>query len=304
MARAFIGTSGWSYRHWRDTVYPRHVRQSDWLSFLMCHLDTVEVNSSFYRIPTPQMITRWNELVRPQFEFALKMWRGITHYSKLKNAARNVARFLDVVEVLEPRIRAPMLIQLPPNQSVDIQKLDDFLREWLEVADARLAAGNRIPARSWLVPETLAVLDRHRAALCLHDMAGKGAASQPNSQAPFVYIRRHGPGEARYSGSYTSGQLDRDANLIHGWTRSGRDVYVYFNNDPGGHAFHNAVAIEEHAIRLKSRSTHSPASSQSATIGLANSARRAALAVLFHRGLNRQTLVALHRQDQTFRQFG
>lgn len=251
MGQAYVGTSGWSYRHWRGTVYTGHVRQSDWLSFLMCHLDTVEVNSSFYRIPTPQMIARWNEVARPQFRFALKMWRGITHYSKLKNAARNVARFLDVVEVLEPRIRAPMLIQLPPNQGLDIQKLEAFLREWVNVADARWRLAFEFRHDSWLTPETLAVLDRHRAALCLHDMAGKGAASEPNSQAPFVYVRRHGPGEARYTGSYTSEQLRRDASLIRGWTSSGRDVFVYFNNDPDGHAFHNAVELKRMLARTE-----------------------------------------------------
>ena len=245
LGRTHIGTSGWSYKHWRGPVYPATLRQSDWLAFLMSHLDTVEVNSSFYRLPRPGMIARWNEFARPGFEFALKMWRGITHYSKLKNASQNVAKFLDVAEVLKPSIRGPMLIQLPPNQSADIEKLAAFLDEWKGTADSRWRLAIEFRHDSWLNPKTLAVLDRHRAAICLHDMGGKGAISELNRQAPFVYIRRHGPGEARYSGSYSAQHLEADASRIREWISSGRDVYVYFNNDIGGHAFYNALELKK-----------------------------------------------------------
>lgn len=239
-----IGTSGWIYRHWRGTVYPEKLRQAEWLSFLASELDSIEVNSTFYRIPKPQMIARWNELAPQGFEFALKMWRGITHYSKLKNAGKNVAKFLDVVNALQPQIRGPMLIQLPPNQGIDIRKLDDFLHDWEETADSRWRLAAEFRNDSWLVPETLAVLDHHGAALCLHDMGGKGAASEPNTRVPFVYVRRHGPGDARYSGSYTQEQLGADAKHIREWTAAGREVYIYFNNDIGGHAYTNALALK------------------------------------------------------------
>jgi len=221
------------------------VRQKDWLTFVASHFDTVEVNSSFYRIPKPEMITRWHELAPPGFEFALKMWRGITQYNKLKNADKNVAKFLAVAELLPLRRRGPMLIQLPPNQSIDVEKLDAFLHEWKQTADSRWRLAIEFRHDSWLAPETMAVLDRHRAALCLHDMAGKSATSQPNSNASFIYVRRHGSADTRYGGSYTAEQIEEDRNRIREWTRSGRNVYFYFNNDIGGHAFYNALELKK-----------------------------------------------------------
>jgi uncharacterized protein YecE (DUF72 family) len=242
---AHVGTSGWSYRHWRGCVYPGDVRAANWFGYLAARFDTVEVNTSFYRIPRPEMIARWDELAPPGFQFALKMWRGITHYSKLKNAARNVNRFLEVAELLPSERRAPMLVQLPPNQGIDTEKLDTFLHEWTATSDARWRLAVEFRNDSWIVPETLRVLDRHRAALCLHDMAGVGAVAEPNAGAPFVYVRRHGPGDRRYSGNYSSEHIRSDARQIRGWINSGRDVYIYFNNDIGGHAFHNALELKE-----------------------------------------------------------
>jgi uncharacterized protein YecE (DUF72 family) len=241
---AYIGTSGWSYQHWRASVYPAHVRQSEWLTFLMAQLDTVEVNSSFYRLPKPELMARWNELARPGFTFALKMWRGISHYSKLKDAGQNVARFLEVAELLQPALRGPLLLQLPPSQRVDTEKLAAFLDHWERTVESRWRLAVEFRHDSWLTPKVFTILDSHRSAVCLHDMTGRGAISKPN-RAPFVYVRRHGPGEALYGGSYSSQQLDADAAHIREWIREGRDVYLYFNNDIGGHAFHNALALKQ-----------------------------------------------------------
>jgi len=239
----FIGTSGWSYKHWREIVYPAKLASAKWLPFIQSRFNTVEVNSSFYRLPKPQVVEQWSESAPAGFEFALKMWRGITHYNKLKNAGRNLTRFLEAAERLGPNHRAPMLIQLPPNQGIDASKLADFLSEFEDLSDGGWRVAVEFRHDSWLTDATLDVLNRHCAALCLHDMRGKGAVAHANEKSSFIYVRRHGSGDARYSGRYSAEELQVDAVRIRDWQRAGRDVYVYFNNDIGGHAFYNALEL-------------------------------------------------------------
>ena len=241
--KLYLGTSGWSYRHWRGTVYPAGLPSTKWLAFLQAQFNSVEVNSSFYRLPKADVVGRWGDAAPPGFEFALKMWRGITHYNKLKNAGLNLTRFLEAANALAPSSRAPMLLQLPPNQSADLPKLDGFLSEFSIAAEGHWRLAVEFRHDSWLEPETLSTLDRHGAGLCVHDMRGKGAVIEPNQHSAFVYVRRHGSGDARYSGSYTADEIQADAQRIGNWRQAGRDVYVYYNNDIGGHAFHNALEL-------------------------------------------------------------
>jgi len=242
--KLYVGTSGWSYRHWRGTVYPAGLPSTKWLAFLQARFNSVEVNSSFYRLPKAEVVGRWGEAAPLGFEFALKMWRGITHYNKLKNAGPNLTRFLEVAEALAPHRRAPMLLQLPPNQSIDLPKLDRFLAEFSTASDRHWRLAVEFRHDSWLQPQTTDILDRHGAGLCVHDMRSKGAVIEPNQHSTFVYVRRHGPGDARYSGKYTANQIRDDEQRIGDWRRAGRDVYVYYNNDIGGHAFYNALELK------------------------------------------------------------
>jgi uncharacterized protein YecE (DUF72 family) len=237
--RAYIGTSGWNYKHWRNLIYAPKFAQKNWLGFIAEHFDTVEVNTSFYRIPTSETIAAWQQATPAQFKFALKLWRGITHYKKLINAAEFTRRFLDVADVLDTKRRGPLLIQLPPNQSKDLAKLDMYLRELRGLLTTRWNVALEFRHDSWLDPEVYRLLDKHRAALCIHDMPGKAATTTPND-APFIYMRRHGTAEGRYAGSYSEEQLEHDAGNVRKWTKEGKSVYVYYNNDIGGHAFWNA----------------------------------------------------------------
>jgi uncharacterized protein YecE (DUF72 family) len=237
--RAYIGTSGWNYKHWRNLIYAPKFAQKNWLGFIAEHFDTVEVNTSFYRIPTSETIAAWQQATPAQFKFALKLWRGITHYKKLINAAEFTRRFLDVADVLDTKRRGPLLIQLPPNQSKDLAKLDMYLRELRGLLTTRWNVALEFRHDSWLDPEVYRLLDKHRGALCIHDMPGKAATTTPND-APFIYMRRHGTAEGRYAGSYSEEQLEHDAGNVRKWTKEGKSVYVYYNNDIGGHAFWNA----------------------------------------------------------------
>lgn len=240
--RAYIGTSGWNYKHWRNLIYAPKFAQRKWLGFIAERFNTVEVNTSFYRIPASETIEAWQAGTPDHFKFALKVWRGITHYKKLKDASGFNARFLEVAEHLAVSRRAPLLLQLPPNQGKDIAKLDGYLAEFRMQFTKRWQLAVEFRNDSWLDAETYRVLDRHQTALCLHDMRGKAAVDEPND-APLVYIRRHGTAEGRYAGSYSPEDLQLDAKRIRKWTREGRSVYEYFNNDIGGHAFWNAEQL-------------------------------------------------------------
>jgi uncharacterized protein YecE (DUF72 family) len=243
-ARAYVGTSGWNYKHWRELIYPKGFPQRRWLDFTAEHFNTVEVNTSFYRIPKRDTIEAWHKATPSSFVFALKIWRGISHYRKLKNAETFTTNFLDVAEALPENRRAPLLLQLPPNYGKDVERLRSYLSVLHSLMPSRWQVAVEFRNDSWLDAEVYRVLDANGAALCLHDMPGRAAVDQPND-VPFVYIRRHGTAEGRYSGSYSPDAIVRDAERMRCWVAQGRSAYLYYNNDIGGHAFWNALAARD-----------------------------------------------------------
>ena len=238
-ARAFVGTSGWNYKHWRNLIYPERTPVKRWLDFMVQNFDTVEVNTSFYRIPKRESVDAWQKSTPESFVFALKLWRGITHYKKLRNTGLFTANFLEVAQALPPERRAPLLIQLPPNQGKDVPKLIEYVREARALSDGAWRIAAEFRNDNWLDNETYDALDREDVALCIHDMLGKGDTDRENA-ASFVYVRRHGSAGGRYAGSYSPEAIAGDAERVRRWVGEGRDVYVYYNNDIGGHAFWNA----------------------------------------------------------------
>ena len=239
--RAYTGTSGWNYKHWRGLIYEPGFAQRRWLGRIAERFDSVEVNTSFYRIPSPESVIAWQAATPPGFLFALKLWRGITHYRKLTAAAGLTERFLETAEALIAERRAPLLIQLPPNVSKDIPRLTDYIAEYRALAATDWDIAVEFRHDSWIDDETRSALNGAGAAMCVHDMTGRGATSQPND-VPFVYVRRHGA-TGRYAGDYSPEQIAADADAVVGWVREGKRVYVYYNNDIGGHAFFNATHL-------------------------------------------------------------
>ncbi|MEW6744794.1 MAG: DUF72 domain-containing protein [Planctomycetota bacterium] len=241
--RLSIGTSGWSYSHWANGIfYPRGLKQGEWLSFFSRHFDTVEVNSSFYRLPKPEIILHWAQVTGARFRFAVKLWRRITHDKQLAGCAAELQDFFAVVNGLGAK-RAPLLVQLPPSMHRDTDRLAQFLTEVRQAARPRrwrVAVEFRNP--DWLGNDVFHVLSQHAAALVLADMP-RCPVTEPND-APFIYMRRHGPG-GRYRGCYTKEHLTADATCIRQWLEEGRDVYVYFNNDIEGHALSNARLLRD-----------------------------------------------------------
>ncbi len=223
-----VGCSGWQYRHWRGNFYPADLPQARWFPYYATQFDTVEINNSFYRLPERETFAKWRAAAPRGFLFAVKASRYLTHMKKLKDAAEPLERFFGNARGLGPRL-GPVLYQLPPHRARDEARLDRFLA--LLPRDVPQAVEFRDP--SWYAEQTFETLERHRVAMCLHDMAG--SASPRITVGPFVYVRFHGNG-SRYGGAYPDSALDDWSVWLSDQRLRGLPVYAYFNNDVGGHA--------------------------------------------------------------------
>lgn len=234
-----IGTSGWSYDHWTDVLYPPRLPAARRLARYTEVFDTVELNASFYRWPKDSTFAGWRERLPDGFTMTVKAHRGLTHYRRLASPEPWIERFERCWQLLGDR-RGVLLVQLHPEQQRDDARLDSFLH--LVPTPVRVAVELRHP--SWAAPEVYALLERHHAAYVV--MSGAGLASVRRATTDFVYIRLHGPEPASmYTGSYTAADLRDWAGRIRAWDGEGRDVWVYFNNDLGGHAVRNALSLRE-----------------------------------------------------------
>jgi len=236
-SKVHIGTSGWHYKHWRGKFYPEDLPTQEWLKFYSKRFGTVELNNSFYRLPERSSFDNWRETTPAKFLFAVKASRFITHMKKLKDAESSSEKFFANADHLEKKL-GPILFQLPPRWHLNLDRLDEFL--------------NSIPKQhryvfefreeSWLTDEVFDLLKRYNVALCIHDLGGQ--QSPLEITANFTYLRFHGPGKARYAGSYSTDSLESWAAKLTDWRNDLREVYVYFNNDIGGCAVKNALELK------------------------------------------------------------
>jgi uncharacterized protein YecE (DUF72 family) len=232
-----IGTSGWSYDHWTGVLYPPKLAATRRLAVYVEEFDTVELNASFYRWPTPARFTQWRDQLPDGFTMTVKAPRGLTHARRLGSPEQWIERIAAGWDALGNR-RAALLVQLHPAQQRDDERLDHFLSAVPDLIPVAMEL--RHP--SWDDPAVYDLLRGHGAAYVV--MSGPGLPSVVTATAGLAYLRLHGPGEeAMYSGSYDTEELRRWAREIRAWDAEGRDVLVYFNNDLGGHAVRNAQEL-------------------------------------------------------------
>ena len=234
---ARIGTSGWSYDHWENVLYPPGMPSRDRLAAYVSRFDTVELNASFYRWPRDTTFSGWRRRLPAGFALSVKAPRGLTHAKKLYAPEVWIERIARCWHELGDR-RAVLLVQLPPNLERDDSRLEYFLAalpDWI-----RVAVELRHP--SWNDDAVFSLLERHGAAYCV--MSGAGLPCILRATAPFVYLRLHGPDhDSLYGGSYSDRDLAWWADRIREWSASAHEVYVYFNNDGGGNAVRNAETL-------------------------------------------------------------
>jgi len=234
--RVRVGTSGWSYDHWRDRFYPHDMSQRDWLGHYASQFRSVEINSTFYRLPSEDTLRTWHDSVPPDFEFSVKASRYITHTKKLRDPRQTLPPLLERISLLGGKL-GPILFQLPPCWRRNVDRLAEFL----DALGTDFRHAFEFRDRSWFDDDILALLEDHRAAFCIYDLAGYCAP--PFVTGDFVYVRLHGP-DAPYRGCYTDSGLAQWHRAIANWQAGGHDVYCYFDNDEAGYAPNNALALQ------------------------------------------------------------
>ena len=234
-----IGTSGWSYDHWVDILYPRGASSLERLDAYARRFDTVEVNNTFYRWPKDEVFAGWRKRIPKGFVVSAKASRGLTQFRKLNDPAQWLKRMESGLARLGTK-RGVLLFQLPPHFAIDLERLDRFLK----VVPSRERAAIEFRHDSWDTEETFAILERHKAAYCI--TSGANLPCHLRATARFVYVRLHGPDSNHlYAGSYSEAALRWWADHIGEWHTQKRDVFAYFNNDGYGHAVRNALRLKE-----------------------------------------------------------
>lgn len=234
--QVYVGTSGWTYDDWSGLFYPAEVKAGDRLSFYARLFNTVEVNASFYRVPTQTMIDAWNRRLGPEFHLVVKGSRSVTHVKKIRDCKEQLERFLERVLKLD-RLKA-ILWQLPPSLSKDVERLEHFLV--MLPRDVRHAVEFR--HASWWDSEVAEVLHRYHAAFV--------AVSHPKLPeevfplTDFLYVRLHGKGKDLYRYDYAPHELAHWASLLRPLIDS-RTLYVFFNNTYEAYAVRNAMTLRD-----------------------------------------------------------
>jgi uncharacterized protein YecE (DUF72 family) len=229
-----IGTSGWQYDWWRGAFYPADVPKSRWLEHFATRFPTVELNNSFYRLPSERAFDGWRERTPDGFVMAVKASRYLTHIKRLRDPKEPVDLFWSRAKHLRSRL-GPVLFQLPPRFAVDLERLEAVL--------AVLPDGMR-PAfefrdRSWETDAVYARLDSAGAAFVLADRAGGPVPDVVTGG--WTYVRFHQGGE--HAPGYGAAALRRWADRLA--SMPARDAFVYFNNDQGGAAIRDAATLTE-----------------------------------------------------------
>jgi uncharacterized protein YecE (DUF72 family) len=239
MKQVRIGCSGWMYDDWRGRLYPEKLAKRRWLERYAEVFDTVEVNSTFYRLARREAVAGWVSQTPAAFVFAVKASRYLTHIRRLVDVADGIKRFY---EPLEPMIEAgrlgPVLWQLPESFHRD----DGRLAGWLELLDTVPPARNTIEFRheSWFVPEVLSMLRARGVALTIGDHPSRPFQSH-EATADWRFVRFHYGVRGR-AGNYSASEIETWARRIAQWRRR-ESVYAYFNNDWRGFATANAKLL-------------------------------------------------------------
>jgi uncharacterized protein YecE (DUF72 family) len=229
-----VGTSGWQYDSWKRRFYPAGLTASAWLSFFSERFPTVEINSSFYRLPSEQAFDRWREASSDRFCFAVKASRYITHVKRLKDPAEPVALFWSRARRLGPKL-GPVLFQLPPTMRADLDRLRGLLR----VIPRQMRAAFEFRHDSWNIDEVDTILSDAGAALVVPDRPGLKARLAVTADWSYLRFHQGGPVAPGYSRHKLARSADRIAGL------PVNDVYAYFNNDTAGAAVRDAATLTE-----------------------------------------------------------
>jgi uncharacterized protein YecE (DUF72 family) len=237
MKPVHIGCSGWNYRDWKDRLYDGRPAR-EWLELYARRFDTVELNNTFYRLPSPSAVEGWIERTPAGFTFAVKASRYLTHIKRLTDPNGGVSRFWESIEPMQRASKlGPVLWQLPENFRRDDERLSGALEA--------LPPGRHcfeFRHESWFEPGVYELLRGHDVALVIGDHPGRPFQSHELT-ADWTFLRLH-YGRRGRKGNYSHAELEEWKRRIAAW-RSTVEVFVYFNNDWQGFAVENALWLKE-----------------------------------------------------------
>lgn len=247
----WIGNSGWQYRHWRETFYPKGVPQRLWLEYYMERYRTVELNNSFYRWPPRENFVKWRARTPTDFRMVVKATRFITHIKRLKEPEPSVERMIEGLRALGDKL-GPVLFQLPPSLKIDLAGLE----RTCEAMPRDMQMTWEFRNETWWTDEVREMLERYNAALCWADR-GEKAITALWKTADWGYLRFH-QGWADPVPCYKRDTLKQWAERIAETWPADADVWVYFNNDPRGCAPRDSIWFAEECQALGLEATRVP----------------------------------------------
>lgn len=233
-----IGTSGWSYKHWRVRFYPEGTVPGGYLRYYARHFSCTEINTSFYHLPRPDTVTHWADSVAKSFRFCPKISRYITHIKKLLDPEETLPKFFDLFEPVRKRL-GPVLIQLPPSLAFDEDREKPFYEALKKYKGYRFALEPR--HESWLSDRSLSLLEKYRIAFVIADSGGRHPSGEFVT-ARHIYLRFHGRGG--FDKGYSDKALRKVARKIKDWREGGHAIWVFFNNDGNAWAVRNALTLQ------------------------------------------------------------
>jgi len=233
--RFFIGTSGWHYDHWRHLFYPDKLAKAKWLDFYAHHFNTLEINNTFYHLPSEKAFTTWRDSSPDGFVFALKVSRFITHIKRLNDSQEPLDTFVSRAKILGEKL-GPLLYQLPPSMHRNDERLESFL----SILPQGIKHVLEFRHESWLDEVVFEIMRRYNIGMCVFDMPDFSCPLL--ATAGFAYIRFHGSTRL-YSSSYSDDELAEWARGVARLPSKVKSVYAYFNNDVGGCAVRNATTL-------------------------------------------------------------
>ncbi len=236
--KIFIGTSGFSYDNWKGEFYPENLSKKDWLTYYAHKFNSLEINSSFYHLPRKKTFSNWARKTPEDFVFSIKASRYITHLKKLTDTKEPLKKLIDSAQELGPKL-GPFLFQLPGNLKKDAEKLDNLLKAAQKM---KIKSAFEFRDESWFDKEIYDILGHF----------GSGVVISSSPKFPYhekitgnlCYIRLHGK-EKLYHSSYSRQELEEIAAVAKNCRKKGIDTFIYFNNDALGHAFRNAMTLQE-----------------------------------------------------------
>ena len=235
--RMRVGTSGWAYAHWKGRFYPAGEAATRHLAWFSRRLPTVEVNATYYRLPSRETFRKWRDATAPGFQFTIKAPGAITHDKRLVDVEAELQAFLDHARELREKLGI-LLFQFPPSFRADLPLLARFL----DLLPDDIKCAFELRHRSWFERDAYLLLAQHERAFVVHDFNKKGTPLVET--APFVYLRLHGP-TGRYRGQYDVPTMFAWAMQARDWLDRGFEVWTYFNNDERAKSTFNIPVFRE-----------------------------------------------------------